>query len=94
MDYLTVDEVAARLSVTSLTVRRWLLAGSLGGIAVHDRVACRVAVKDLEAFIDARRRGGVQERPKRQPLASWADAESSGNLAARRDSDTTGNATG
>lgn len=70
MDVLTVDEVAARLSVTALTVRRWLSAGSLGGIAVDDRVACRIGVKDLEAFIDARRRGGVQDRAKRSPLAS------------------------
>ena len=70
MDVLTVDEVAARLNVTALTVRRWLSAGSLGGIAVDDRVACRIGVKDLEAFIDARRRGGVQERAKRPPLAS------------------------
>ena len=70
MDYLTVNEVAARLNVTSLTVRRWLQAGSLGGIAVDDRIACRIGVKDLEAFIDARRRGGVQGRAKQQPLAS------------------------
>ncbi len=70
MDYLTVNEVAARLNVTSLTVRRWLQAGSLGGVAVDDRVDCRIGVKDLEAFLDARRRGGVQERAKRQPLAS------------------------
>ena len=70
MNHFTVDEVAARLNVTSLTVRRWLQAGSLGGIAVDDRVACRIGVKDLEGFIDARRRGGVQERGKRQPVAS------------------------
>ena len=59
MDYLTVDEVAARLNVTSLTVRRWLQAGSLGGVAVDDRVACRIGAKDLQAFLDARRREGV-----------------------------------
>jgi excisionase family DNA binding protein len=70
MDFLTVIEVAARLNVTSLTVRRWLQAGSLGGVAVGDRVTCRIGVKDLEVFLDARRRGGVQERAKRQPLVS------------------------
>lgn len=70
MDCLTVNEVAARLNVTSLTVRRWLRAGSLGGIALDDRAACRIGAKDLEAFLDARRRGGVQERPMRQPLPS------------------------
>ncbi|MGH2616373.1 MAG: helix-turn-helix domain-containing protein [Thermomicrobiales bacterium] len=69
MDYLTVAEVAARLNVTSLTVWRWLRAGSLGGIALDDRVGCRVGAKDLEVFLDARRRGGVQERARRQSLA-------------------------
>lgn len=69
MACLTVDEFAARLNVTSLTVRRWLPAGSLGGVAVNDRVACRIGPKELEAFLDARRRGGVQMRVKRQPLA-------------------------
>ncbi len=70
MDYLTANKVATRQNVTSLTVRRWLQVGSLGGVAVDDRVACRIGVKDLEAFVDARGRGGVQERAKRQPLAS------------------------
>jgi excisionase family DNA binding protein len=69
MDDFTVDEVAARLNVTPLTVRRWLRAGSLEGIALDDRVACRIGVKDLEAFIDARRRGGVQVRARRPPVA-------------------------
>ena len=69
MDYLTVNEVAARLKVTSLTVRRWLQAGSLGGIALGDRAGCRIGEKDLAAFLDARRRGGVQERAKRHPMA-------------------------
>ena len=70
MDYLTVTEVAARLNVTSLTVRRWLRAGSLGGIALDDRATCRIGANDLEAFLDARRRGGVQERARREPLAA------------------------
>lgn len=69
MEYLTVTEVAARLKVTPLTVRRWLRAGSLGGIALDDRAACRIGANDLEAFLDARRRGGVQERARREPLA-------------------------
>ena len=69
MAYLTVTEVAARLKVSPLTVRRWLRAGSLGGIALDDRAACRIGEKDLETFLDARHRGGVQERAKRQPSA-------------------------
>ena len=70
MDALTVDEVAARLNVTRLTVRRWLLAGSLHGIQPDDRARCRIRETDLAAFLDARRRGGVQERAKRQPPAT------------------------
>jgi excisionase family DNA binding protein len=57
MVYFTVNEVAARLRVTSLTVRRWLRAGSLGGIALGHRAACRIGAKDLEAFLDGRRPG-------------------------------------
>jgi excisionase family DNA binding protein len=69
MGDLTVPEVAARLKVTPLTVRRWLRAGSLGGIQCDDRVACRIRERDLETFLDARRRGGVQERTPRSHLA-------------------------
>jgi excisionase family DNA binding protein len=62
---LTVAEVAVRLKVTPLTVRRWLRAGSLAGIDSDDRAACRIRETDLAAFLDARHRGGVQERPRR-----------------------------
>ncbi|MDF3017191.1 MAG: Helix-turn-helix domain, partial [Thermomicrobiales bacterium] len=37
MDYLTVNEVAERLRVTPLTVRRWLNSGALGGIHLGNR---------------------------------------------------------
>jgi excisionase family DNA binding protein len=63
--HLTVAEVAIRLQVTPLTVRRWLRSGALAGIAHHDRAACRIRETDLAAFLDARRRGGVQERSSR-----------------------------
>ena len=62
MGQLTVSEVDARLHVTPLTVRLWLRAGSLAGCDCHERSACRISETDLEAFLDARRRGGVQER--------------------------------
>jgi excisionase family DNA binding protein len=62
---LTVAEVATRLKVTPLTVRRWLRSGALAGIAPDDRAACRIREADLAAFLDARCRGGVQERPQR-----------------------------
>lgn len=65
MGQLTVSEVAARLHVNTLTVRLWLRAGSLAGCRCHERSACRISETDLEAFLDARRRGGVQERDAR-----------------------------
>lgn len=65
MPDLTVAEVAARLQVTPLTVRRWLRSGALEGISPEDRAACRIRATDLAAFLDARCRGGVQERPRR-----------------------------
>jgi excisionase family DNA binding protein len=66
MTYLTVNEVAERLKVTPLTVRRWLNAGSLEGIQLGDRAGWRVTESDLQTFLDARRRGGVQERGERK----------------------------
>ena len=67
MPDLTVSEVAIRLKATPLTVHRWLRSGSLVGIACDDRAACRIREADLAAFLDARHRGGVQERPRRPP---------------------------
>jgi excisionase family DNA binding protein len=67
IDDLTVADVAQRLHVTPLTVRRWLKAGSLAGIECDDRADCRILERDLETFLDARRRGGVQERAPRPP---------------------------
>jgi excisionase family DNA binding protein len=62
---LTVPEVAARLQVTAMTVRRWLSAGSLIGLNCENRAECRIRESDLATFLDARRRGGVQERAMR-----------------------------
>jgi excisionase family DNA binding protein len=62
---LTVNEVAERLKVTPLTVRRWLNAGSLSGMQRGDRAGCRITEGDVQTFLDARMRGGVQERPER-----------------------------
>ena len=62
---LIVNEVAERLNVTPLTVRRWLNAGALSGIQIGDRAGCRITEGDVRTFLDARMRGGVQERPAR-----------------------------
>ena len=65
MGQLTVSEVAARLHVKPLTVRLWLKAGSLLGCRCDERSACRISETELATFLDARRRGGVQERDTR-----------------------------
>jgi len=70
MAELTVSEVAARLKVTPLTVRRWLQAGALNGIEQEDRARCRISESDLASFIDARNRGGVNERTERRTLVT------------------------
>ena len=67
---LTVNEVAERLQVTPLTVRRWLNAGALSGLQLGNRAACRITETALATFLDARKRGGVQERPERTPLVA------------------------
>jgi excisionase family DNA binding protein len=64
MEYLTVNDVAERLHVTPFTVRRWLTAGFLVGIPISDRVEWRIAETALQRFLDARQRGGVQERDR------------------------------
>jgi hypothetical protein len=59
---LTVQDVATRLQVMPMTVRLWLKAGSLTGHHCDNRAGCRILERDLTAFLDTRRRGGVQER--------------------------------
>jgi len=54
---LTVDQVAGRLQVNEQTVRRWLRAGQLIGIAFGGRTGWRVSEEELQAFLDRRRFG-------------------------------------
>ncbi len=62
MEYLTVNEVAERLKVTPLTVRRWLYNGELAGIRLSSgRAGWRITQADLDEFLAARR----QERGER-----------------------------
>ena len=70
MTEFTVQEVAAKLKVTPLTVRRWLQSGSLAGIACDDRANCRIRETAIVTFLDTRHRGGVHDRAKQNPLAS------------------------
>lgn len=48
---LSTEEVAERLNVSPLTVRKWLRSGRLRGIKVS--VLWRVRESDLNAFIKA-----------------------------------------
>lgn len=48
---LSTEEVAERLNVSPLTVRKWLRSGKLRGIKVS--VLWRVRESDLNAFIKA-----------------------------------------
>jgi len=53
-EYLTVSEVAERLKVQPLTVRRWLNSGDLTGIQLGDRAGWRITEEDLRDFLEAR----------------------------------------
>lgn len=70
MTHYSVQHVAALLKVTPLTVRRWLRSGALVGIACDNRADCRISETAVTTFLDARHRGGVHNRPKRQSIAS------------------------
>jgi excisionase family DNA binding protein len=56
---LTVRDVAAQLGVCGATVYRLVAEGQLAHVRVLN--AIRVAPPDLEAFIEARRRGSDRE---------------------------------
>lgn len=57
-ELLTVSEVAQRVKVTPLTVRRWINAGELPGSKPGgDKAGWRIDADDLTAFIDRRRFG-------------------------------------
>jgi excisionase family DNA binding protein len=68
MEYLTVNEVADRLKVTPLTVRRWLQGGELAGVRLGDRAGWRISEDDLAEFLAARR----QERSSGDALKNLA----------------------
>ncbi len=51
MDYLTVEEIAAKLRVAEKTVRRWINSGQLE--AVRAGRFWRIKPADLEAFLQS-----------------------------------------
>jgi excisionase family DNA binding protein len=58
--WLTVAEIAERLQVSEVTVRRWLREGALAGRQLGGRAGWRVAEAELERFM--RSRDGAGER--------------------------------
>jgi excisionase family DNA binding protein len=54
MEYLTVDEVAERLKVSSWTVRKWLREGEMEGSYLSDRAGWRVPEGAIERFLRSR----------------------------------------
>jgi len=71
MGLLSVEEVAARVKVSTYTVRRWVRQGRLAGIKIGRD--WRVDERDLEAFLAARRKeaalpaGGEEAGPEPGP---------------------------
>ncbi len=55
MELLTVNEVAERLKVKPLTVRRWINAGQLKAYSLGDRAGWRISEQDLAIFLAERR---------------------------------------
>lgn len=57
---LTVQDIADRLQVHTETVLRWLREGQLEGFRLgSNRAGWRVSEDQLDAFLDARRRRGL-----------------------------------
>lgn len=52
-DFMSVADVAKLLSVTETTVRSWIHSGELSAFDLGR--AWRIAPKDLEVFLEARR---------------------------------------
>ena len=50
VQYLTVQDIAKRLKVTDLTVRRWIEAGELKAVKLRGTIY-RIHPKDFEDFM-------------------------------------------
>jgi len=67
MEYLTAEEIAAKLRVDITTVRRWLAAGALPSIRVGRQY--RVEQSAFEAFLKSREVPRQDSGPKVNDLA-------------------------
>ena len=50
-----MQDVVERLGVHEQTVRRWIKSGELTAYALGDRAGYRIAIEDLQAFMERRR---------------------------------------
>ncbi len=53
-ELLTTEEIAKRLKVNVVTVRRWLESGKLAGEHLGHRIGYRVRPSDLDEFLARR----------------------------------------
>ena len=53
--WLSVQNVVERLGVHEQTVRRWIKSGELVAYALGDRAGYRIAIEDLQSFMELRR---------------------------------------
>ena len=54
MEYLTVEQVAERLKVSTWTVRRWLRDKEIEGFRLSDRAGWRISEESLARFVASR----------------------------------------
>ena len=54
MQWLTAEEVAQRLRVSSWTVRRWLRDKEIEGFRLSDRAGWRISEESLARFVASR----------------------------------------
>jgi excisionase family DNA binding protein len=66
-EFLTVDEVAARLKLNPQTVRNWISAGALPAVRAGRRVRVRAA--SLEAFLEPSGHAAEDESSSRQEFS-------------------------
>ncbi|GBD21844.1 hypothetical protein HRbin28_02308 [bacterium HR28] len=52
--WLTVEQVAERLQVSPVTVRRWLREGLLAGSRLPGKAGWRISEQDVERFLAER----------------------------------------
>jgi excisionase family DNA binding protein len=53
---LTLKQVAERLQVSLASVRRWVQEGDLRGVNLRGKAGWRITERELQDFLDTRRR--------------------------------------